>query len=196
NIAVTDAEALKFAEVASDITGKDNASVFTEAIGFLNNKREDQSDSVDVRKLKGLIRRRESYGATRYVGLKDENVHFLDLPFYETGEVKKNPIGEEDIRIIVDIIAQIKPHQIYAAGDLADPHGTHKVCLDGIFEALERLKSQSYMDDCWVWLYRGAWHEWGLDEIEMAVPMSPDQVIRKRNAILFHQSQKDRVMFQ
>ena len=196
NIAVTDAEALKFAEVAQDITGEETPAVFREAIDYLNNKREDQTDSKDVRKLKGLIRRRESYGATRYVGLKDENVHFLDLPFYETGEVKKNPIGEEDIRIIVDIIAQIKPHQIYAAGDLADPHGTHKVCLDGIFEALERLKSESYMDDCWVWLYRGAWHEWGLDEIEMAVPMSPDQVIRKRNAILFHQSQKDRVMFQ
>ncbi|SFW49766.1 glucosamine-6-phosphate deaminase [Sinomicrobium oceani] len=196
NIAVTDAEALKFAEVASDITGTNGPAIFKDAVAYLNNKREDQIDSLDVRKLKGLIRRRESYGATRYVGLDDKNVHFLDLPFYETGEVKKNPLGEEDIEIIMNIIEEVKPHQIYAAGDLADPHGTHKVCLDGIFEALKRLKSQSYMDDCWVWLYRGAWHEWGLDEIEMAVPMSPDQVIRKRNAILFHQSQKDRVMFQ
>ena len=134
--------------------------------------------------------------ATRFLDVPDENVHFLDLPFYETGTIKKNPLGQEDIDIVANLIATIKPHQIYAAGDLADPHGTHKVCLDAIFAALGNLKHNSYMDDCWVWLYRGAWHEWDIHQIEMAVPMSPDQVLKKRKAIFFHQSQKDGVMFQ
>ena len=98
---------------------------------------------------------------------------------------------------MISLIDSVKPHQIYAAGDLADPHGTHKVCLDALFMALEEIKSEKkYMKDCWVWLYRGAWHEWEPDEIEMAVPMSPDQVLKKRHAIFYHQSQKDGVMFQ
>jgi glucosamine-6-phosphate deaminase len=130
------------------------------------------------------------------LGLTDKNVHFLDLPFYETGRVKKDKLGDADIKIMLDIIDQIKPHQIYAAGDLADPHGTHKVCLDSLFIALEQLKKENYMNDCWVWLYRGAWHEWDVDQIEMVVPMSPDQVQKKKQAIFFHQSQKDGVMFQ
>lgn len=197
NIAVTDDEALKFAEVCNDFVGDDKSKInFQAAIDFLNNKSEDQVDSLEVRRLKGLIRRRESYAAVRYIGLKDKNIHFLDLPFYETGQVKKNPIGEEDINIVAEIIEKIKPHQVFAAGDLADPHGTHEVCLNAIFAALKRLKHQPYMRDCWLWLYRGAWHEWDLHEIDMAVPLSPDEVMLKRHAILYHQSQKDRVMFQ
>ena len=105
-------------------------------------------------------------------------------------------MSQDDVDIVNDLIATVKPHQIYAAGDLADPHGTHKVCLNIIFESLEQLKSESYMNDCWVWLYRGAWHEFEMHEIEMAVPMSPDQVLKKRQAIFYHQSQKDGVMFQ
>ena len=110
--------------------------------------------------------------------------------------MKKSGLTDVDIELMIGIITKIKPHQIYAAGDLADPHGTHKVCLDALFEALNRLSSESFMQQCWVWLYKGAWHEWELHEIEMAVPMSPDQVIKKRHAIFFHQSQKDRVMYQ
>ncbi len=197
NIAVTDDEALKFAEVCNDFVGEDSSKInFQAVIDFLKNKGENQIDSLEVRKLKGLIRRRESYAAVRYIGLKDEHTHFLDMPFYETGQVKKNPIGEEDIQLVADIIAKIKPHQIFAAGDLADPHGTHEVCLNAIFAALKKLKLKPYMDDCWLWLYRGAWHEWEIHEIDMAVPLSPDEVTLKRHAILFHQSQKDRVMFQ
>ena len=197
NIAVTDDEALKFAEVCNDFVGDDESKInFQSAIDFLNNKTENQVDSPEVRRLKGLIRRRESFAAVRYIGLKDENTHFLDMPFYETGQVKKNPIGEEDINLVMDIIAKIKPHQIFAAGDLADPHGTHEVCLNAIFAALKKLKPKPYMDECWLWLYRGAWHEWDLHEIDMAVPLSPDEVTLKRHAILYHQSQKDRVMFQ
>ena len=165
-------------------------------IDFLNQKTENDIDSIEVRKLKGLIRRSESFAATRYLGLDDTNVHFLDLPFYETGNTKKNYLSNKDIDIISNLIENIKPHQIYAAGDLADPHGTHKVCLDAIFMAIEKLKINNYMKDCWVWLYRGAWHEWQPYEIEMAVPMSPDQVLKKRHAIFYHQSQKDGVMFQ
>ncbi len=197
NIAVTDDEALKFAEVCNDFIGKTECNIdFPGVINFINNKTENQIDSLEVRKLKGLIRRRESYAATRYIGLKDENTHFLDLPFYETGRVQKNPLGPEDIAIVADIIAKIKPHQVFAAGDLADPHGTHEVCLNAIFAAMKQLKPEPYMDDCWLWLYRGAWHEWDIHEIDMAVPLSPDEVLLKRHAILYHQSQKDRVMFQ
>jgi glucosamine-6-phosphate deaminase len=112
------------------------------------------------------------------------------MPFYETGRVRKKPISEEDIRIVADLIGEIQPHQIYAAGDLADPHGTHRVCLEAIFAALERLKDQPWMPECDLWLYRGAWHEWGIDEIEMAVPISPEELTRKRMAILKHESQR------
>jgi glucosamine-6-phosphate deaminase len=194
NIAVPDDEALKFAEIAVSMTP--DSSETKDIIDFLRKKTDNEVDSLQVRQLKGSIRRSESLAATRYLGLKDENVHFLDLPFYETGSIKKGNLTQKDIGIMIDFIEHIKPHQIYAAGDLADPHGTHKVCLDALFMALKELKSNDYMKDCWVWLYRGAWHEWESYEIEMAVPMSPDQVLKKRHAIFYHQSQKDRVMFQ
>lgn len=194
NIAVSDEEALKFAEIAKtfNLDNKEPNAI----IEYLNNKSGNEIDSLEVRKLKGLIRRSESLGATRYFGLPDSNIHFLDLPFYETGTIKKSNLSQVDVDIVCAIIDKVKPHQIYAAGDLADPHGTHKVCLDAIFKALDQLKVKDYMNDCWVWLYRGAWHEWESYEIEMAVPMSPDQVLRKRHAIFYHQSQKDGVMFQ
>ncbi len=193
NIAVSDTDARKYAEIAMHINPSEKAQKLIDSIA---QKNESRVDSPEVRKLKGNIRRGESYAATRYMGLKDANVHFLNLPFYETGTIKKNNLSEEDVMIMMDIITQIKPHQIYAAGDLADPHGTHKVCLDAVLEALSRLKSKPFLDDCWLWLYRGAWHEWDINEIEMAVPMSPSQVLKKRNAIFCHQSQKDGVMFQ
>ncbi|WP_108870082.1 glucosamine-6-phosphate deaminase [Aquimarina aquimarini] len=196
NIAVTDDEALKFAEVAQNFHSDKDDDTYTKVIEFLRSKNQGDIDILEVRKIKGLIRRMESVGATRYFGLDDEKVHFLDLPFYETGKIMKKPLGEEDIKITEDIIKKIKPHQIYAAGDLADPHGTHKVCLDAIFNAVKNLKTIDFMNDCWVWLYRGAWQEWDVSEIEMAVPLSPHEVSKKTNAILYHQSQKDRVMFQ
>ncbi len=194
NIAVSDHEALKFAEVMKDVFGHD--AKIDEIITKINSKDGDIEDEVEVRALKGLIRKRESLAATRFVGVPDENIHFMNLPFYETGTIKKKPLSQEEVELVASLIAEIKPHQIYAAGDLADPHGTHKVCLDAIFAALEKLKHNDYMDNCWVWLYRGAWHEWDTYQIDMAVPMSPDQVLRKRRAIFYHQSQKDGVMFQ
>ncbi|CAM4225617.1 glucosamine-6-phosphate deaminase [Zobellia roscoffensis] len=193
NIAVSDTDAMRYAEISKRIAPSEAAQSIIDTI---KEKKDSSFDSLEVRKLKGNIRRGESYAAVRYLGLDDSNVHFLDLPFYETGTIKKNNLSEEDVQIMMNIISEIKPQQIFAAGDLADPHGTHKVCLDAVFEAMRRLKPEPFMEDCWLWLYRGAWHEWDVDEIEMAVPMSPSQVLKKRYAIFCHQSQKDGVMFQ
>lgn len=197
NIAVSNSDALKFAEVAMDfLPNCQGVEKLQKAVTAIENQQEHEIDPLDVRELKGLIRKRESIAATRYLNVPDQHVHFLNLPFYETGTIKKNPLSQEDITIVKKLISDIKPHQVYAAGDLADPHGTHKVCLDAVFQAMASLKSESFMDHCWLWLYRGAWHEWEIHEIDMAVPMSPDQVLRKRKAIFFHQSQKDGVLFQ
>ena len=162
----------------------------------LSVKKEDEVDPLDVQKLKALIRKNESILATNYLGLQGENLHFLNMPFYETGTIKKNKLSQKDTDLLYDLIEEIKPHQIYAVGDLSDPHGTHKICLDALINVLDKLKSKPYMKDCWVWLYRGAWQEWEAYEIEMAVPLSPDQVLKKRHAIFYHQSQKDGVMYQ
>ncbi|MBS4063188.1 MAG: PIG-L family deacetylase, partial [Chitinophagaceae bacterium] len=159
-------------------------------------KKSGEPDIQELRFVKGLIRKGEARNTCRFVGIPDENIHYLNLPFYETGTVEKKPIGEDDIKIITSLVQQIKPHQIFAAGDLADPHGTHKVCLDGILAALANIKHLDFMKDCWLWLYKGAWAEWDIDAIEMAVPMSPEQVLRKRYGIFKHQSQKDGVVFQ
>lgn len=202
NIAVADDEALRFASFVCDYNDKfgiksiEADTIYKEALGFLQNKKNSEIDISEVRNIKGLIRKGEAQSTCYFVGLPDEQIHFMELPFYETGTIEKKPLGEKDIQITMDLIEKIKPHQIYAAGDLADPHGTHKVCLDAIFEAVKRLKNKDFMKDCWVWLYRGAWQEWGIDEIEMAVPMGPDQVLEKRKAIFKHQSQKDGVVFQ
>ena len=112
--------------------------------------------------------------------------------------IEKNPPGEDDVKITMDLIKKVKPHQVFAAGDFADPHGTHKVCFDVLYEALRRLKADGddSVEDCRLWLYRGAWAEWDLWDVDMAIPMSPDQVVQKRNGIFIHQSQKDGVVFQ
>lgn len=202
NIAVFDEEALRFADFMSDMAVnfdlKDPISkkIFDEVRSSIRDKKIDSVDTPEVRLIKGLIRRGEAKAACRYVGIPDECVHFLDMPFYETGRVKKAPLGPEDVKIIEEMIKKVKPQQIYAAGDLADPHGTHRVCLDAIMKAVMNLKDEPWMKDCWVWLYRGAWHEWPVEEIEMAVPISPEELVRKRRAIFKHQSQKDNVMFQ
>ena len=196
-IAVSADEAMKYAEVLNNFTeGEKEKEELKSLILDIKRNKEQTVDSQNIRKLKGLIRRGESFGATRSFGLPDAYVHFLDLPFYETGTVKKKPMSDEDVNILKSLIKEIKPHQIYAAGDLADPHGTHKVCLDILFKALDDLKDQDFIKDCWVWLYRGAWQEWDIHDIEMAVPLSPDEVVKKRKAIFYHQSQKDGVMFQ
>ena len=201
NIAVADHEAYRFAEFAKYMyehaAGESaDKSLFEGVLKTLESKAKREVQHPDVSKIKGLIRRGEAISACRYYGIPDDHVHYLDLPFYETGKVDKNPLGKEDVKIIKDLIAEIQPHQIYAAGDLADPHGTHEVCLRAIFGAIDSLKKEKFMKDCWVWLYRGAWHEYPIDEIEMAVPISPEELLKKRIAIWRHQSQKDGVVFQ
>ncbi|MFD2825016.1 glucosamine-6-phosphate deaminase [Leeuwenhoekiella polynyae] len=202
NIAVADDEAIRFAKFitdyneAFDISCEEAQNIYDKSFDFLKTKEIGGIDIPELRKIKGIIRRGEARATSHFVGLPDSQIHFMNLPFYETGAIEKKPIGNEDVAMTIDLIEQIKPHQIYAAGDLADPHGTHKVCLDAIFETLKQIKHKDFMKDCWLWLYRGAWQEWGIDEIDMAVPMGPDQVIEKRLGIFKHQSQKDGVVFQ
>ena len=197
NIAVHDHDALRFIEFAEDFSTAvdlfkgESSTVFSKARKDLSSNDPSRRNSSNILKVKGLIRRGEARAGARFCGLKDDQIRFLDLPFYETGTTRKNPIGKADIDIIKDLMLEIKPHQVFAAGDLADPHGTHRVCLNAIFAAFESLQQESWMKDCWLWLYRGAWHEYPIHEIEMAVPLSPLELHKKRKAIFMHQSQKD-----
>ncbi|WPP48984.1 glucosamine-6-phosphate deaminase [Catalinimonas niigatensis] len=201
NIAVFDEDALRFADFAKDFKEafdlqdeKVNA-LFNEVFKATESKLPGEADPRPVQLIKGLIRRGEAKAACRYCGISEDNYYFMDMPFYETGKVRKKPLGEEDIQITVDLLRKVKPHQIYAAGDLSDPHGTHRVCLNAIMQAVERLKHENWMKDCYIWLYRGAWQEWDIHQIEMAVPISPVELMRKRRAVFKHQSQKDRPLF-
>ena len=194
NIAVSNEEVLKFVELYQDFF--DISSNFIKELKDLLSDHKKIIKDDRIRKLASLIRQKESLAATRFIGLNDSNVHFLGLPFYETGQIKKNKPGSADLKMMCDLIKLIKPHQIFAAGDLADPHGTHKVCIELLFDSLKKLKKLDFIKDCWVWLYRGAWHEWESYEVDMAVPLSPEQVLKKRRAIFYHQSQNNNVMFQ
>jgi len=203
NIAVGDEEVIRYCEYLCDVCDKYSPKDKTirkkaeEIIQYLRyDKKEDgKPESPDVLFMKGTIRREEARHGCRYSGVKDEHVHFLDLPFYETGLVKKNPISEKDVEIIKKLLLEVKPNQIFVAGDLADPHGTHKVCLDAALAAIDEVKDQKWMKDCRIWMYRGAWAEWEMDHIEMAVPISPEEWRYKRNAILKHQSQAESAPF-
>lgn len=160
---------------------------------FLANKNEGDIDTLDVRTIKGLIRRGETRTASTYNGVNSDHVHFLDLPFYESGRVEKYPMTERDVNIVRRLLQDIEPHQIFVAGDLADPHGTHRKCTDAVLAAvdLEQQTGAEWLKDCRIWMYRGAWAEWDVKDIEMCVPMSPEQLRHKRNAILKHASQAD-----
>jgi len=199
NIAVGDDEALRYVATMKNIAGNycdgninNLVQKLDHTLDLLMNPQQ-YGDTVprEVLEVKGQIRREEARSACRFVGLKPENVHFLDLPFYETGQVKKGPISEADVNIIMELFEKVQPHQVYVAGDLADPHGTHKVCLNAALAALEEMKDKEALKDCRVWMYRGAWAEWEIDHIEMAVPISPEQLLRKRHSILKHQSQME-----
>ena len=199
NIAVFDDEVIRFLDFAKDIQ-KDNEALqkqFKEVRAFLDKKHPGQVDSPRIQQFKGLIRKGEALSACRYCGVKEENAHFQNLPFYETGTVKKKPYSEADIEQTYQLLQKIKPNQIFAAGDLSDPHGTHRVCLNIIYKALDRLVKEkaAWIKDCYVWLYRGAWQEWDIADMEMSVPVGPKDMQRKKNAIFKHQSQKDSAMF-
>ena len=192
NFAVHDDVVMQILDTAREC-GLENR--YDEVKEMIKNKKAGEPDPRELLSLKGAIRRGEAKAAVGHFGVPMENAHFLNLPFYETGGLKKGELSQADIDIIVALLQEIKPHQIYAAGDLADPHGTHRVCIEAVLGALEQLKDEAWVKDCNLWLYRGAWQEWELDMVDMAVPLSPDEVIKKRHAIYKHLSQKDIVPF-
>ena len=204
NIAVGDEEVVRFMHFINGFNqlfdGNQNETIrnkYAEIKQFLSQKKEGDMDTRDILTIKGLIRRGEARTASTYNQIPLERVHFLDLPFYETGRIEKNPISEADVEIVMDLLRKVKPHQIYVAGDLADPHGTHRVCTDAVFAAIDEEKKAGaeWLNDCRIWMYRGAWAEWEIENIEMAVPLSPEELRAKRNSILKHQSQMESAPF-
>ncbi|AKQ45226.1 glucosamine-6-phosphate deaminase [Rufibacter radiotolerans] len=203
NTAVWDDDVLRYMEFAIDFKGSigdDNSrlkAIYEDMRQFIEQKQPNQIDTPEIQNVKAFIRKSEALAGARYAGLQDDHIHFQALPFYETGKTRKNTVSDLDIQLTMDLMQRVKPHQVFAAGDFEDPHGTHIVCFNIIIEALRRLKNagESWVDDCWLWMYRGAWHEFATHEIEMAVPLSPMEVERKKNAIFKHQSQKDRPVF-
>lgn len=192
NISVYDDEALRYADFVSQYSSdKNEQNLFKNLVDSVNQKQPGDIDSELMLNIKTYIRQVEAKAACRYSGIPDENVHFLHMPFYETGRAKKNDLGDKDFQLIKDLILKVKPHQIYAAGDLSDPHGTHRICWDAIRKTLNELKNESWAKDCYVWLYRGVWQDWDVSEIDMAVPLSPGERLKKRRAIFKHASQKD-----
>jgi glucosamine-6-phosphate deaminase len=160
----------------------------------LREKKPGQPDSETVLRIKALIRWGEAKAGATSINVREENLHFLDLPFYRTGTIAKRPIGEDDVRLIRELIERVDPGQVYVAGDLSDPHGTHRVCAEAIFRAVKQIEADrgSRPD---VLLYRGAWQEWAPHEIEIAVPLSPRDLEQKKLAIFRHESQKDTALF-
>ena len=193
NVAVHDDVVLQHMDAARELGFGDR---FDEVKEIIASKKPGQPEPRALLELKGAIRRAEAKSAVRSFGLNDQtNCHFLNLPFYETGGIKKGERTQADIDIIKDLLQKVQPHQIYLAGDLADPHGTHRVCTEAVLEAISQLQGEEWLKECHVWLYRGAWMEWELGKVDMAVPLSPDEVIKKRHAIYRHLSQKDIVPF-
>ncbi|WP_223808922.1 glucosamine-6-phosphate deaminase [Rufibacter hautae] len=203
NTAVWDDDVLRYMEFAIDFSrsighdGESLTSVYEQMRTFIGQKHPNQVDTPEIQNVKAFIRKSEAIAGARYAGLPDDHIHFQALPFYESGKTKKNPVTDKDIELTMELLQKVKPHQVFAAGDFEDPHGTHIVCFNIIVEALRRLRTQGeeWVKDCWLWMYRGAWHEFETHEIEMAVPLSPQEVERKRIAIFKHQSQKDRPVF-
>lgn len=204
NIAVGDEEVVRFMhfingfnQLFDNDSNKTIKKMYKEIRKFLAEKKEGDMDTRDILTIKGLIRRGEARTACTYNQIPLNRVHFLDLPFYETGKIDKNPMGQADVDIILNLLREVKPHQIFVAGDLADPHGTHKVCTDAVLAAIdiEKENKAEWLNDCRIWMYRGAWAEWEIENIEMAVPLSPEELRAKRNSILKHQSQMESAPF-
>ena len=204
NIAVGDEEVLRFLHFINGFNQLFNNSEdqvindkYAEIRKYLKGKKDGDLDNRDILTIKGLIRRGEARIACTYNNIPLDHCHFLDLPFYETGKIQKSPISEADVEIVRNLLREIKPNQIFVAGDLADPHGTHRVCTDSVFAAvdLEKQEGAKWLEDCRIWMYRGAWAEWEIENIEMAVPISPEELRAKRNSILKHQSQMESAPF-
>jgi glucosamine-6-phosphate deaminase len=203
NTAVWDDDVLRYIEFAMDFARSQSQDaaylegLYESMVDFVRTKQPNQSDTAAIRTVKGLIRKGEAIAGARLAGLKDERIHFMNLPFYDRSKFEKNISFEDDVKQTMQLLQEVKPHQIFTAGDFADPHGTHKICFEILLEAFTRVRNlgEEWAKDCWIWLYRGAWHEFEIHEIEMAVPLSPQEVLRKRLAIFKHQSQKDVPVF-
>ncbi len=201
NIAVGDEDMMRYFLMMDKIApmfgfATDSYTKLSNEVGdFVKAKKAGESDLAEIREIKTMIRQAEATIACHYIGVPNDHIHFLRLPFYETGTIKKGDLSEKDIIIVKKLLEDVKPHQIFVAGDLADPHGTHRVCTDAVLAAIYELKDEPWMQDCRVWMYRGAWAEWEIDHIEMAVPISPEQLRSKRNSILKHQSQMENAPF-
>ena len=204
NIAVNDEEVTRFMhfvngfnQIFMDDKDETIKKMYADIKKFLANKKEGDMDSLDVRTIKGLIRRGEARTACTYNKIPLDHVHFLDLPFYESGRIEKLPMTEKDVEIVRNLLQEVKPHEIFVAGDLADPHGTHRKCTDAVLAAidLEKDAHAEWLKDCRIWMYRGAWAEWEIENIEMCVPMSPEELRAKRNPILKHSSQMESAPF-
>jgi len=192
NIAVYDDEAIRYADFISQYRPKSgDKNLFKNTTELVNSKKPGDIDAEEMLELKTNIRKAEARSACRYSGISEQNIHFLEMSFYETGRERKNKLSEEDIQLIRDVIHDVKPHQIYAAGDLSDPHGTHRLCWNAIEMVLLEMKDEGWAQDCYVWLYRGVWQDLDVSEIDMAVPLSPGERLKKRRAIFKHASQKD-----
>ena len=193
NIAVADDIVLRFLYFSENITKEhliDTEKIRKELAG----KKPGETDRAEVRNLKSLIREAEARAACRFLNIPDGNIRFLRMPFYETGTIKKASLNNEDVRLVVETLREIKPHQIYTAGDLTDPHGTGRKCFDAFVKALQKVKDDQWIDDCRVWLYHGTWKEWSIADVDMAVPLSPEELKRKRAAILRHSSQNQVIL--
>ena len=202
NIAVGDEEVIRFLHFINGFNQIFNNSEdqvindkYTEIRKYLKEKKDGDMDTRDILTIKGLIRRGEARTACTYNNIPLDHCHFLDLPFYETGKIQKNPISEADVEIVRNLLREVKPHQIFVAGDLADPHGTHRTAMEAVLGALDVVRDDEWLKECHLWLYRGAWMEWDLGMVAMAVPLSPDELIMKRHAIYRHLSQKDIMPF-
>lgn len=204
NIAVGDEEVTRFMhfingfnQIFADSKDSVISKKYQEIKEFFAHKKESDFDTRDILTIKGLIRRGEARTACTFNEIPLNRVHFLDLPFYESGKIEKLPMTEKDVEIVRALLQEVKPHQIYVAGDLADPHGTHKKCTDAVLAAIDEEKKvgAEWLKDCRIWMYRGAWAEWEIENIEMCVPLSPEELRAKRNSILKHQSQMESAPF-
>jgi len=199
NIAVFDHDALRFADFVTEfnrlfeVDPPKTEAVWNRVRDFLKTKPRGQPDTEDVLRIKGLIRETEARAAAMACGVPPDRLEFMDLRFYRTGTIAKAPIHPQDIQDIVALLDRLRPAQIYVAGEMSDPHGTHRTCAEAIYQAVRETSARGLRFE--VWLYRGAWEEYEPHELERVVPLSPAHLVRKREAIFRHQSQEDRAMF-
>jgi glucosamine-6-phosphate deaminase len=197
NIAVFDHEVRRYADFLRrfghdfDLNDSASGALIQEVEEFLDSKKVGEIDAFPVQVMKRAIREAEAVSGIETFGMKREQARFLNLPFYQTGKVRKDPIGPEDVHKVLELLEEQKPELVFVAGDLSDPHGTHRMCLEAVQGALAQYSGPSPE----MWYYRGAWQEWEIAEADVLVPLSEDELRAKKMAIFKHQSQKDRAPF-